>query len=123
MRCHGFPARESSWFSSGNRTMTVGFFRNFNARNNCSPPADGGVRQSSSPRMNINGVWMFFTYVIGDRLSKSCGSSKGAFWNHVGLNSQKSAVYQNDVQSEMSRCDTAALKREVCVTTQLVRRP
>ena len=60
-RCHGRPERESSWLSPGNRTITVGCFRYLRARNSSSPPADGGVRQSSSPRMNISGVWIFVT--------------------------------------------------------------
>jgi hypothetical protein len=61
--------------------------------------------------------------VIGERRANSAGSSNGALRNHVGVNSVKSAVYQKFDQSEMSRWLTAALKRVVCVTTQLVRRP
>src|SRR6266487_7043986 len=73
--------------------------------------------------MNIIGVRMLATYVRGERRAKSAGSSKGALWNHVGLKSVKSAVYQKLAQSEMSRWLTAALNLFVCVTTQLVKRP
>src|SRR5690606_26878107 len=123
MRCQGLPERDSSWFSSGNRTITASLPRYRSARNNGSPPADGGVRQSSSPRMNSNGASIFSTYVIGDRSTYSCGFWKGGFVNQLGVNKVKSAVYQNAAQSEMSRCDTAALKRVVGVTIQFVRRP
>ena len=61
--------------------------------------------------------------MIGERFAKSAGSSNGALRNQVGVNSVKSAVYQKLVQSEISRWLTAALKRFVWVTTQLVRRP
>src|SRR5215470_11107931 len=44
MRCHGWPERESSCDSPGNRTITVGRLRNLSARNISSPPASGGVR-------------------------------------------------------------------------------
>src|SRR6476619_2483525 len=57
MRCHGWPERDNSCDSFGKRTITVGIFRYFSARNISSPPAPGGVRQSASPRININGVW------------------------------------------------------------------
>src|SRR5215472_1481366 len=43
-RCHGWPERESSCDSPGNRTMMTGRFRNFSARNISSPPEPGGVR-------------------------------------------------------------------------------
>src|SRR3954469_24549339 len=56
-RCHGCPERESSCVSFGNFTITVGTFRNFKARNICSPPAPEGVRVSVSPRINIIGVF------------------------------------------------------------------
>ena len=36
---------------------------------------------------------------------------------------EKSAVNQNPYQSAMSRCDTAAAKRVVCVTVQFVSSP
>ncbi len=47
----------NSCVSFGNFTITVGIFRNFSARNICSPPAPGGVRVSFSPKMNIEGVF------------------------------------------------------------------
>src|SRR5688572_10201929 len=61
MRCHGCPERESSCDSFGKRTITVGIFRYFSARNMASPPGPVGVRQSTSPRININGVWILLT--------------------------------------------------------------
>lgn len=38
------------------------------------------------------GVWIFAAYVIGERRAKSAGSSNGALWNHVLLNSVKSVL-------------------------------
>ncbi len=73
--------------------------------------------------MNISGVSILATWVIGERFANSAGSSKGAFRNQVGVKSVKSAVYQKFAQSEMSRWLTAALKRLVWVTTQLVSSP
>src|SRR5262249_6773332 len=61
IRCQGCPERESSWDSFGKRTITVGIFLYFSARNISSPPAPVGVRQSASPRINISGV---FTLLI-----------------------------------------------------------
>src|SRR3954454_19559590 len=122
-RCHGFPDRDSSWVSSGNLTITAVRCRYFSARNICSPPIGGGVRMSDSPSINISGVVTFATYVIGDSSSNCFGFSHGAAENHVGLNSVKSAAYQNPDQSAMERCDTAAAKRLVWVTIQLVSTP
>ena len=51
------------------------------------------------------------------------GSSKGGALNQFGWKSMKSAVYHHDAQLEMSRCDTAAAKRLVCVTVQSVSTP
>src|SRR6185295_12437378 len=67
MRCHGCPERDNSCDSFGKGTITVGIRRYFNARNIASPPGPVGVRQSTSPRININGVWILLTYVIGER--------------------------------------------------------
>ena len=64
--------------------MTVGTFRYFRARNIISPPSDAGVRRSSSPSTSISGVLTFATCVIGERATKSTGSSHGAFLNHDG---------------------------------------
>src|SRR5260370_23326395 len=102
-RCHGAPDRDSSCVSFGNRTITVGILRYFKARNIISPPSAGGVRISDSPSTNIIGVVMFLTYVSGDRLVKSCGSSHGAARNQVGVNNVKSAVNQNPAQSAIER--------------------
>ena len=55
-RCQGSPDRESSWVSRGNMTIAVGRFRYFKARNSCSPPESGGVRESDSPSTNSIGV-------------------------------------------------------------------
>src|SRR5678815_2321450 len=60
-RCHGCPERDNSCDSFGKRTITVGIFRYFNALNIASPPGPVGVRQSASPRININGVWILLT--------------------------------------------------------------
>src|SRR5215813_14084081 len=73
--------------------------------------------------MNIIGVETSLMYVIGERLTKSSGSSHGAPRNHVGWKSVKSAVYQKPAQSAIERCDTAALKRFVCPTVQFVNTP
>src|SRR5882757_8667335 len=43
-RCQAWPERDNSCDSFGKRTITVGIFRYFNARNISSPPAPGGVR-------------------------------------------------------------------------------
>src|SRR6185503_12697816 len=118
VRWYGAPERDNSCDSFGKRTIAVGIFRYFKARNIISPPSLGGVRQSASPSMNIIGVVIFFTYVIGERFAKSSGSSHGAPRNHVGVNSVKSAVYQKPAQSAMERCETAAAKRCVWPTVQ-----
>src|SRR5580692_8477549 len=55
-RCQGSPERESSWVSRGNMTIAVGRCRYFKARNSCSPPESGGVRESDSPSTNSIGV-------------------------------------------------------------------
>src|ERR1039458_8465381 len=60
---------------------------------------------------------------MGERALKSASCSHGAPRNQVGVNSVKSAVYQKSVQSAMSRCDTAALKRCVWPITQFVSSP
>src|SRR3954471_3873338 len=73
--------------------------------------------------MNIIGVLTFSIYVIGDRAAKSARSWNGVPRNHIGWNIVKSAEYHHAAQSDISRCDTAALKRSVCVTTQLVSNP
>src|SRR6185503_14880830 len=61
MRCQGCPERDNSCDSFGKRTITVGIFRYFSARNIASPPGPVGVRQSASPSININGVWTLLT--------------------------------------------------------------
>src|SRR5262245_54954964 len=114
-RCFGLPDRDSSCVSPGKRTMTVGTFRYFSARNIISPPSLGGVRKSSSPSMNIVGVLTLATWVIGERAVKSAGSSHGALRNHDAVYCVKSAVYQKPDQSAIERIDTAAAKRLVCV--------
>src|SRR6478752_6672685 len=123
MRCFGLPERDSSCVSPGTRTITVGTFKYFNARNMISPPSAGGVLRSSSPSMNIVGVLTFAICVIGDRAAKSAGSSHGALRNHDGVYCVKSAVYQKPDQSAIERIDTAAAKRVVCVIVQLVSSP
>src|SRR5262245_64561792 len=95
----------------------------FNARNIISPPSAGGVRRSSSPSTNSIGVFTLPTCVIGERAAKSAGSSQGAFRNHEAVYWEKSAVNQKPYQSAMSRCETAAANRVVCVTVQFVSNP
>ena len=61
--------------------------------------------------------------MIGERRAYSCGSSKGALTNHDTFGVQKSDVYQKPVQSEMSRCDTAALARFGVQAARLAQAP
>src|SRR3954466_14336562 len=96
-RCHGLPERDSSWVSSGKRTITVGLCRYFRARNICSPPITGGVRMSASPSTNMSGGVTFVTYVIGERSANCFWFSHGGPENHVGWKRVKSAVYQKPV--------------------------
>src|SRR5579864_3696826 len=71
----------------------------------------------------MSGVLTLATLVIGDRLVKSSGSSKGAPRNQRGVNRVKSAAYHHAAQSAIERCETAAAKRSVWVIVQLVSRP
>src|SRR3954464_14016717 len=91
--CHGLPERDSSWVSSGKRTITVGLCRYLSARNICSPPIGGGVRMSASPSTSISGVVTLATWVIGDKSANCFAFSHGAPENQVGWKRVKSAEY------------------------------
>ena len=60
---------------------------------------------------------------MAERAAKSADSSNGAPRNQRGVKSVKSAVYHQDAQSAIERCETAAAKRSVWVMIQLVRTP
>ena len=71
----------------------------------------------------MSGVFTFDTKVMAERAANSAGTSKGAPRNQEGWNWVKSAVYHQFAQSEIERCETAALKRSVWVIVQLVSTP
>ena len=60
---------------------------------------------------------------MGERPANSFCSCHGGPVNQLGENSVKSAEYHHASQSAMDRCDTAALKRVVLVSAQLVSSP